>query len=73
MHALLMEPAIHYDPAIFAPSIIIAIAASTAALLSARTAKRRSAPCDAQAHAKFFANSVAQLNEQVDRMRGLRR
>jgi NO-binding membrane sensor protein with MHYT domain len=44
MHALLMEPAIHYDPAIFVASIIIAIAASTAALWRAhalRSANQR--------------------------------
>ncbi len=37
MAALLMHPAIHYEPGIFAASILIAIAASTAALWVART------------------------------------
>lgn len=138
MRALLMEPAIDYDPAIFAASIVIAIVASTAALWGAHTLrntdqryvmrKRIGTACvmgvaiagmhytgmaaanfalgsicgaaggvrpewlaaavipsafvilivtlllfHLDARAKFLADSVAQLNEQVDRMRGLTR
>jgi NO-binding membrane sensor protein with MHYT domain len=135
MAALLMQPAIHYEPAIFTASILIAIAASTAALWGAHTlrgtdrdhvmrkrigtacimgvaiagmhytgmAAANFAPrsiCGAasrirpellaaavipsaliilvvtlllfhlDARAKFLADSVARLNDQVDRVRG---
>ncbi|MGF6571290.1 MHYT domain-containing protein, NO-binding membrane sensor [Paraburkholderia fungorum] len=135
MAAMLMHPAIHYDPVVFALSILIAIAASTAALWGAHSLrgtdhqhvmrKRIGTACimgvaiagmhytgmaaanfapDAicgatggirpewlaaavipsaliilvatllvfhlDARAKFLANSVTQLNDQVDRIRG---
>lgn len=138
MHALLMDPAIHYDRAIVAASIIIAIAASTAALCGAHTLrsadqryvmrKRIATACvmgvaiagmhytgmaaanfaagsicgatggvrpewlaaaviasalvilivtlllfHLDARGKFLADSVARLNEQVDRIRGVTR
>ncbi|MCC8396003.1 hypothetical protein LJ656_25790 [Paraburkholderia sp. MMS20-SJTR3] len=43
MAAMLMTPAIHYDPGLLAASIVIAIAASTAALWSAYTLRMRTA------------------------------
>ena len=135
MAAMLMHPAIHYEPVVFALSILIAIAASTAALWGAHTLrstdrqyimrKRIGTACimgvaiagmhytgmaaanfaadsicgatggirpewlaaavipsaliilvatllvfHLDARTKFLANSVAQLNDQVDRIRG---